>query len=86
MTDETSPREHLSALIALAPRALRALWIGGIVLVIGLGVTVAWTLSTAHLYRSEAVVAYDHGVRTSTRGYDATATRRARSAGGCATC
>ncbi len=68
MTDETSPREYLSALIALAPRALRALWIGGIVLVIGLGVTVAWTLSTDHLYRSEAVVAYDHGVRTSTVG------------------
>ncbi len=68
MTDETSPREYLSALIALAPRALRALWIGGIVLVIGLGVTVAWTLSTDHLYRSEAVMAYDHGVRTSTVG------------------
>ena len=66
MTDETSPREYLSAAIALVPRALRALWIGGIVLVIGLGVTVAWTLSTDHLYRSEAVVAYDHGVRTST--------------------
>ena len=68
MTDETSPREHLSALMALAPRALRALWIGGIVMVIGLGATVAWTLSTDHLYRSEAVVTYDHGVRTSTVG------------------
>jgi hypothetical protein len=68
MTDETSPREYLSALIALAPRALRALWIGGIMLVVGLGATVAWTLSTDHLYRSEAVIAYDHGVRTSTVG------------------
>ena len=68
MTDETSPREHLSALMALAPRALRALWIGGIVMVIGLGATVAWTLSTDHFYRSEAVVAYDHGVRTATVG------------------
>ena len=71
--------------MALAPRALRALWIGGIVLVIGLGVTVAWTLSTDHLYRSEAVVAYEHGVRTPPVGRW-TATPRARSAGGCATC
>lgn len=63
-----SPREHLSALLSLAPRAIRALWIGGIALAIGLGGTVAWTLSTAHLYRSEAVIAFEHGVRSGTLG------------------
>ncbi|HET6146729.1 MAG TPA: hypothetical protein VFH68_04305 [Polyangia bacterium] len=69
MSDESSspsPREHLSALLSLAPRAIRAVWIGGIALAIGLGGTVAWTLSTAHLYRSEAVIAFEHGVRTGT--------------------
>jgi uncharacterized protein involved in exopolysaccharide biosynthesis len=63
-----SPREHLSALLSLAPRAIRAVWIGGIALAIGLGGTVAWTLSTAHLYRSEAVIAFEHGVRAGTLG------------------
>src|SRR6266700_2734356 len=67
-TPNVSPREHLSALLSLAPRAMRAVWIGGIALAIGLGGTVAWTLSTAHLYRSEAVIAFDHGVRTATVG------------------
>jgi uncharacterized protein involved in exopolysaccharide biosynthesis len=62
-----SPREHLSALLSVAPRAIRAIWIGGIALAIGLGGTVAWTLSTAHLYRSEAVIAFEHGVRTGTQ-------------------
>jgi len=67
MSDDASspsPREHLSALLSVAPRAIRAIWIGGIALAIGLGGTVAWTLSTAHLYRSEAVIAFEHGVRT----------------------
>ena len=71
MTDgpsSPSPREHLSALLSLAPRAIRAVWIGGIALAIGLGGTVAVTLSTAHLYRSEAVIAFEHGVRTGTLG------------------
>lgn len=63
-----SPREHLSALLSVAPRAIRAIWIGGIALAIGLGGTIAWTLSTAHLYRSEAVIAFEHGVRTGSIG------------------
>jgi hypothetical protein len=66
--DSTSPRDHLSALVSLMPRAIRAAWVGGIALAIGLGVTVAWTLSTAHLYRSEAVIAYEHGVRSGSVG------------------
>jgi hypothetical protein len=64
----SSPREHLSSLLSLVPRAIRATWIGGIAFAIGLGGTVAWTLSTAHLYRSEAVLAMDHGVHTATLG------------------
>src|SRR4051794_1122317 len=63
-----SPREYLSALLALVPRALRAGWVGGVVFLLGLGVTVAWTLSVPRLYRSEAVVVYEHGVRAGAVG------------------
>jgi succinoglycan biosynthesis transport protein ExoP len=70
MTDRgpQSPREHLSALLSLVPRAIRAAWVGGIVLPIGLGLTIVWALSTPHLYRSETVIAYEHGVRSGALG------------------
>ena len=63
-----SPREHLSALLSLVPRAIRAAWVGGIALPIGLGLTIVWALSTPYLYRSETVVAYEHGVRSGALG------------------
>jgi hypothetical protein len=63
-----SPREYLSALVGLIPRALRAAWVGGVVFVLGLGATAAWTLSAPRLYRSEAVVVYERGVRAGTVG------------------
>ena len=63
-----SPREQLAAALSLVPRAIRAAWVGGIVLPIGLGLTIAWALSTPHLYRSETVVAYERGVRSTAIG------------------
>ena len=63
-----SPREQLAAALSLVPRAIRAAWVGGIVLPIGLGLTIAWALSTPHLYRSETVIAYERGVRSTAIG------------------
>jgi len=64
MSGPSSPREHLSALVSFLPRALRAAWVGGIALALGLVATTAFVLSTARRYRSEAVVVYEHGVQS----------------------
>lgn len=58
----SSPRDGLARLAAFAPRAIGAIWIGVIVLVIGLGATAAWALSTKRLYRSETVIAYERPI------------------------
>jgi uncharacterized protein involved in exopolysaccharide biosynthesis len=59
-----SPREQLVALIAHLPKAKRSAWIGGLVFALGLAATAVWVLSARRLYRSEAVVVYEPGVRT----------------------
>lgn len=51
-------------LASLAPRAMRAGWVGGIVLALGLVGTAVWALSTRRLYQSEAVVVYERGVQS----------------------
>jgi protein tyrosine kinase modulator len=63
MSASSSPREHLAAFASLTPRVTRAAWMGGIVLAIGLVGTAIWALSTARLYRSEAVVLYERGMQ-----------------------
>ena len=57
-------------LAAIAPRFVRASWVGGIALVLGLAGTAAWTLSTARLYRSEAVLMFERGVQAGTLGHE----------------
>ncbi|HTA18875.1 MAG TPA: hypothetical protein VK989_06260 [Polyangia bacterium] len=63
MSASPSPREHLAAFTSLTPRVARSAWVGGIFLAVGLVGTAAWALSTARLYRSEAVVLYERGVQ-----------------------
>lgn len=53
---------------AIAPRFVRASWVGGIALVVGLAGTAAWTLSTARLYRSEAILMFERGVQAGPPG------------------
>jgi succinoglycan biosynthesis transport protein ExoP len=68
MIGAPSPREHLVSLGSFALRAARALRFGGLAAVIGLVGTAAWVLSTARIYRSEAVIVYERGVQASSMG------------------
>jgi len=63
-----SPREHLIAFTSLAPRVARSVWVGGVVLAIGLAGTAVWAISTKRLYRSESVVVYERGVQSGALG------------------
>jgi uncharacterized protein involved in exopolysaccharide biosynthesis len=47
---------------------LRAAWVGGLVLAVGLAGTAAWAVLTKRQYRSEALLAYEHGVQAATAG------------------
>jgi uncharacterized protein involved in exopolysaccharide biosynthesis len=58
-----SPRAELATLASIAPRFVRAAWVGGIALALGLAGTAVWTLSTKRLYRSEAVLLYERGAQ-----------------------
>jgi protein tyrosine kinase modulator len=58
-----SPRVELAALAAIAPRFVRAGWVGAIALGLGLVGTAILTLSTVRLYRSETVLAFERGVQ-----------------------
>src|SRR4051812_31511449 len=63
MSGPSSPREHLAFLTSLAPRIARAGWAGAVAFAVGLVATAGMALSTARLYRSEAVILYDRGVQ-----------------------
>ena len=58
-----SPRVELAGLAAIAPRFVRAGWVGIIALAVGLIGTAVLTLSTVRLYRSETVLVFEHGVQ-----------------------
>src|SRR5690348_5349348 len=63
-----SPRETLLAVMSLVSRGIRSMWVGGIVLALGLAATAVWALSTKWLYRSEAVIVYERGVQSGSLG------------------
>jgi uncharacterized protein involved in exopolysaccharide biosynthesis len=63
MTGPASPREHLAAFTAFVARMRRRIPIGAVALGLGLALTVAFTLSTHRLYRSEALLAYERGAQ-----------------------
>jgi hypothetical protein len=55
--------EHLQVLTSFAPRAARSLWVGSLAFAVGLVITTFVVLSTHRLYRSEALLAYQRGIR-----------------------
>jgi hypothetical protein len=60
-----TPREYLSTLLSsLIPRVVRAGWAGGVMFLVGIGLTSVWALSTPRLYRSEAVIGLERGVQS----------------------
>jgi len=65
-----SARTELAILAAIAPRFVRAGWVGAIALAVGLAGTAAWALSTARLYRSESVIMFERGVQAGTLGHE----------------
>jgi uncharacterized protein involved in exopolysaccharide biosynthesis len=62
-------------LASLAPRVVRAKWVGAIALGIGLAGTAVWALSTTRLYRSETVVLFERGVQAGSLGREGESTR-----------
>jgi hypothetical protein len=58
----SSPRDSVGTFSALVPGTRRTLWVGGLVLAVGLLATGAAVRSTKHLYRSEGIVRYERGV------------------------
>jgi hypothetical protein len=62
-------------LASLAPRILRAKWAGAIALGVGLVGTAGLALSTARLYRSEAVIVLERGVQTGALGREGESAR-----------
>jgi len=58
----SSPRDSVGPLSALVPRTRLTLWVGGLVLALGLLATGAVVRATRHLYRSESIVGYERGV------------------------
>lgn len=62
-------------LASLAPRMLRVKWAGVIAFVVGLGATFALSFSTTRLYRSEAMILFEHGVQAGALGHDAESPR-----------
>ena len=70
MMSRFSARTELAILAAIAPRFVRAGWVGAIALAVGLAGTAAWALSTARLYRSEAVIMFERGVQAGTLGHE----------------
>ena len=76
MTGPFSPRDQMIAFTTLVSRVLRARKVGAVAMGFGLGATVVLALSTHRLYRSEAVLVYEHGAQavgategTSARGW-----------------
>jgi hypothetical protein len=59
-----SAREQLAVVAAFVPRIKRAAWLGGVILAVGLVGTAIWALSSARLYRSEAVLLYERGIQS----------------------
>lgn len=59
-----SPREHLALVVSFVPRIKRAAWLGGVIFAAGLVGTAIWALSSARLYRSEAVLLYERGIHS----------------------
>jgi uncharacterized protein involved in exopolysaccharide biosynthesis len=66
--ERSSPQDFLALAGSLVLRAVRAAWVGAIVLAAGLAVTAGWTLSAKRLYRSEAVFLYERGVSSASVG------------------
>lgn len=58
----SSPRDSVGTFSALVPGTRRTLWVGGLVLAVGLLATGAAVRSTKRLYRSESIVRYERGV------------------------
>lgn len=58
----SSPRDSVGTFSALVPGTRRTLWVGGLVLALGLLATGAAVRSTKRLYRSESIVGYQRGV------------------------
>src|SRR5262245_62035937 len=59
-----SPREQLALVASFVPRIKRAAWLGGVIFAAGLAGTAIWALSSARLYRSEAVLLYERGIQS----------------------
>jgi hypothetical protein len=62
-------------LASLIPRATRVAWTGAVGFGIGLVVTLLWVMSTTRLYRSEAVLLWEHGVQTGALGHEGDSVR-----------
>src|SRR5687768_10585674 len=68
MMKRSDGRGELAALVSLAPRMLRAKWAGIAAVGVGLAGTAVWALSSARLYRSEAVILFERGVQAGALG------------------
>jgi hypothetical protein len=68
-------RGELTALMSYGPRVVRAKWGGVIALGVGLAATAALAQSTTRLYRSEAVIVFEHGVQAGAAGRESESPR-----------
>src|SRR5262245_5082944 len=59
-----SAREQLALVASFVPRIKRAAWLGGVIFAAGLVGTAIWALSSARLYRSEALLIYERGIQS----------------------
>lgn len=63
MAGSSQGAEPIEALSAFAPRLARSLWMGLVALGVGGVITVLVVLNTHRLYRSEALLSYQRGIR-----------------------
>jgi uncharacterized protein involved in exopolysaccharide biosynthesis len=66
--ERSSPQDLLALAGSLFLRAVRAAWVGAIVLAAGLAITAGWTLSAKRLFRSEAIFLFERGVSSASIG------------------